>query len=72
MFSLFPKREKKPTEMDLLLADVEAKKVLRESRRQWAIEQATYVCAGCDVDQNEVMRAAKRFYIEAFGEEWDA
>jgi len=42
---------------------------LRDDRRQWAIEQANYRCEDGTVD--EVLRIAKRFYLEAFGEEWD-
>ena len=68
MFSLFYKSAKRPTELADLVAEEARKKELRESRRQWAIEQATWACEGSGPD--DVMRAARRFYVEAFGEEW--
>jgi len=40
----------------------------RADRRMWAIEQANFTCADGSVD--DVMRAARRFYREAFNEEW--
>ena len=68
MFSIFYKTAKRPSELARLVAEEEEKKKLREDRREWAIEQANFACEGCSID--DIMRAAKRFYFEAFGEEW--
>jgi len=66
--NLFPrKRAAERNEVAQLIAEEAEKKSLRE-RRQWAIEMATYVGEGESVD--DMLRAAKRFYVEAFGEEW--
>jgi len=54
-----------------LVAEEEQKKRLREDRRQWAIEQANYSPASECTSIDDVMRAARRFYLEAFGEGWD-
>jgi hypothetical protein len=69
MFSLFRKNDGRRTELEMLMADEQARKSLRESRRQWAIEQATYIFEG-EGSVDEVLRAAKRLYFEAFVEEW--
>lgn len=68
MFSLFSKNDQRPSELTTLVAEEEQKKQQRECRRQWAIEQANFACEGCSVD--DILRAAKRFYVEAFDEEW--
>lgn len=70
MFSLFRKHNEPRSELTKLVDEEAAKKSLREQRRQWAIEMATYVGEGESVD--DMLRAAKRFYVEAFGESWDA
>jgi hypothetical protein len=74
VFSLFPNKKAERDEMARLVrlvAEEEENKRLREDRRQWAIEQANYspACECTSID--DVMRAARRFYVEAFGQEWD-
>lgn len=61
-------RERIDMETARLVAEEEQKKLQRECRRQWAIEQANFACEGQSVD--DILRAAKRFYGEAFDEGW--
>lgn len=68
MFSLFPKKTAERSEMTRLVQEQEEWQRQRADRRMWAIEQANFTCADGSVD--DVMRAARRFYREAFNEEW--
>lgn len=49
--------------------EVAERQRIREERHQWAIEQANFTVQ--DEGADEVLRVARRFYREAFNEEWD-
>lgn len=69
MFSFFSKKTERRSDLGRLVDEVAEAKLQREHRREWAVEQATWVCGeGCSVE--EVLRAAKRIYLETFDEEW--
>jgi hypothetical protein len=70
VFPLFSKNvAKQRGELALLVAEQEKKLRLRQCRRQWAIEQANFACPDSSIE--EIMRAARLFYSEAFGDGWD-
>lgn len=69
VFSLFHNKSAERNEVAQLVAEETEKKRLREDRRQWAIENAIYICEGEGVDG--VIRVAHRLYVEAFGEGWN-